>query len=424
MTSPLNDPTERKAPADEVDHDDLDRAIRLMAQRAEYVEAYAEALLDDKDGELDLPAATLAESIGSDATWDQLIASLEEAATSGGASADDVFDLRHRLSPDLLARYDSWLNSRPLPWTRADVVSVGVALVLGAAFQAIDDTLDSAVLQGLGWLRQTEVVRNWEKLGKRLPIDYTGVKFGGPDHRQRSPGHDVARLLEGMRQIRGGYFQGTYWVDGVKQSFTTAPGAYEPVDDPVEALTKLLAHLGADFVTPLSLPLPGWTLIGELPERQVRVFASDLYRAGFNTRSGALVPGLGVVLVEVLIRSHLALQSFASRGSLLLQPQEKAKANEMLLVAQSGLAAASASVAAARALTGEGALALRHLNAPAFARAGVAAVVVMTNRAQVRRYEPTSWLALAEAAINANHRQEVPDSVDTLRYGEATTEGG
>lgn len=407
MTSPheeTSNPTER---------DDIEWALNAVAQRAENLEAYATALLDD-DGELDFPDAHLRQPVGSITTWEEAIAVLEATEPATVVDNADDIDLRQRLSPELLTRYETWVNARPQPWTLDDAVMVGAAIVLGAAMQTLDDTVDSAVLQGLQWLRQTEVMQGWEKLGKRLPIDYTGRKFGGPDHRQRSPGHDLLRLAEGLRQIRGGYFQGVYWDNGIKRTFITAPGSYLPVDNPVEAMTRLLAHLAADFVTPLSLPLPGWTLLGSLPERHLRVLAAELYRGGYNARSGVLSPGLGVVLVEVLLRVHLSMQAYASRGSLVLEPSETAKANELLLVAHSGLAASSASTAAARALTGEGALALRHLNAPAFARAGVAAVVVISNRAQVRRLEPTSWFELAEEAIAANTGGASPGFSDSL----------
>lgn len=411
MTSP------REGHAASSDPDNLERAIHTMAKRSEAVEAYAEALLADEQGEWDLPAMPVPLSISSDANWEEILLALQQSDSEEAMDSAEDLDLRQHLCPELLARYETWLNSRPQPWTIDDALIVGAAIMLGAALQTLDDTVDATVLQGLQWLRQTELMQQWEKLGKRLPIDYAGPNFGGPDHRQRSPGHDVARLLEGLRQIRGGYFQGTYWASGVKHTFTTFPGAYVPVDDAVDALTRLLAHLAADFVTPLSLPLPGWTLLANVPQRDLRTLAAGLYRHGYNIRSGALTPGLGVILVEVILRAHQALTSHATTGTFRLQPSQSAKADEMLLVAQSGLAATSASIAAARALTGEGALALRHLNTPAFARAAVAAAVVISNRAQIRRLEPTSWYDLAQKAIAASKTSTKPGASDSSPLG-------
>lgn len=356
--------------------------IAALSDRAEDLNTLADALLTDVEGQ-----------IGEDDF--EVLPTRETPISEVGDDKTDDVDLLTLLSPETQRRYQQWLDTQAIPWTSADVVPVGAAVVLGSLMAALDDVVDSATLNGLTWLRETPVLEGWEELGRRLPIDYTGRHFGGPDHRQRSAGHDVVRLMTGVRQIRAGVFEGVFWEDGVKKTFATALGAYTPEESYVTALAKLLAHLGADFVTPMSLPLPGWTFLGSLPPRKLRLFAADLYRARYNMRSGMLAPSIGVAAVGFLLRSHAAASAYDARGSIALQGSEHAKLDEMLLVGHSGLAAASVSKAAARAFCGEGAIALRHLSGPAFARAGVAAVVVVGNRSQGKKLAPPTWEDLA-----------------------------
>jgi hypothetical protein len=375
------------------------RLIAAQSIRVDGVEALAQMLLDDDEGCAEAFESHLASN-----------RSVDHGAVIDDAAEADVIDLLELLTPETHERYEQWLNTQAQPWTPADVVTVGAALVLGSLLSALDDVVDASALRGLTWLRETPVVEGWEQLGKRLPIDYTGRHFGGPDHRQRSAGHDVARLITGVRQIRAGVFEGVFWQDGVKLTFTTAQAAYPPEESYVTALTKLLAHLGADFVTPMSLPLPGWTFFSAIPNAELRSLAAQLYRADYNMRSGAAVPALGVVAVEYLIRSHMALTAYKARESVSLEPRELVKLRQMLLVGHSGLAASSAGVAAATAICGEGAMALRHLSMPTFARAGVVAVAVLSERAAAGKAAPPTWEELARHTLVS----ESGDSVESF----------
>lgn len=58
-----------------------------------------------------------------------------------------------------------------------------------------------------------------------------------------------------------------------------------------EALTLWGKHLAADVVTPMSLPLPWWTLLYERPERDLRKFAYDAYSGSAFVRGSTSVPG-------------------------------------------------------------------------------------------------------------------------------------
>jgi hypothetical protein len=54
---------------------------------------------------------------------------------------------------------------------------------------------------------------------------------------------------------------------------TLAQERFAPVESLGEALTLWAKHLAADFVTPMNLPLPGWTKLHELPIPALRRFA-------------------------------------------------------------------------------------------------------------------------------------------------------
>ncbi|MGV9866974.1 hypothetical protein [Rhodococcus koreensis] len=151
-------------------------------------------------------------------------------------------------------------------------------------------------------------MRAWERAGKRLPIDYTGPGFGGRAHRVRSPGHDLARPLEALRQIRAGEFRGVRWDYGDKHDVSVG-SRFREVDSLPEAPVLWAQHL-ADLVTPMSLPMPGSSWLYELDIRALRTFAHEVYLGrsagnGLNVRSGILTPSLSVIVTEVIVRTHV-----------------------------------------------------------------------------------------------------------------------
>lgn len=93
-----------------------------------------------------------------------------------------------------------------------------LAGVVGVLCTALDMHIDLVVREGLGCLKSTDLLT-------------------GPAHRVSSAGHDVFRLAHAL----------------------------------------LLKHWAADVVTPMSLPLPDWTYLYEMPHRDVRVFAHQVY---------------------------------------------------------------------------------------------------------------------------------------------------
>jgi hypothetical protein len=311
-------------------------------------------------------------------------------------------DLRSCLSPELVIRFEEFQAHQRERWTKADFLVVGIVGLLGTLASVFDDALDAQIQSGLAWLKETDLVHGWEQAGKNLSIDYTGPNFGGFDHRQKSIGHDIGRPFSALRQIRDGYFGGTYWVGEEKITFIA--DGYQGTDGLGVALALWLQHLGADFVTPMSLPLPGWTLIQNMPSERVRDLGAALYRGsrqtpGYNMRSGMLAPGLSVLTVETVIRTHIHTRAYSRRQTFSLNPSEKAKLNEMLLAGQGCLAGASLGSAVFRGFFGEGIVAVRHVNVPALLRTGVAAVTVASDARTRSGLSPDDWRQLTEKSL-------------------------
>lgn len=309
------------------------------------------------------------------------------------------------LDPAALKHLDEWRLAQRLPWERSDLVVVGLAGFVGAIANLYDTQIDAAVLSGLSWLKKSELLRQWEKDGARLPIDYAGPKFGGPAHRVRSPGHDIARFCNALNQIRTGTFEGTWWEDGqqiVEHVTTTRSGMpFAQAPEPHLALALLLKHWAADFVTPMGLPLPGWSLLYEMPNRDLREFAHHAYAGtnsgdGLNLRSGVFTPGLGMVGTEVIIRTHTHLSAYLETGSPRLATAGTAKRTEMLLAAHAAAGAVSLSQTAAAAVAGGMVIAARHLNVPALMRVGTLALKMHADTATRSAAGAPSWNQLIE----------------------------
>ncbi len=277
---------------------------------------------------------------------------------------------------------------------------VGLSGLIGALGNLYDNQVDSAVLHGLSLLKKTDLLRRWERETARLPIDHTGPRFGGPAHRVRSAGHDIGRFFAALGQIRTGTFEGSWWDDGqrvLEQVTRTRSGLpFAAAPDPHHAVALLLKHWAADFVTTMSLPLPGWTLLCEMPNPELREFANDAYAGtnsgdGLNLRSGLLTPGLGMLATEVVVRTHTHLAAYRSRGTARLTTAAAAKHTEMLLAAHAAAGAISLSKTAAAAAAGEAVVAARHLDVPVLLRIGMLAVKVRADASARAEAGAPSW---------------------------------
>jgi hypothetical protein len=308
------------------------------------IEALAAAALTDEP--MDQAAAERIANSPVGLTYDRLTAHNHqrlEVEAWGEAEIADILD------SVALKQLDEWRKAQRLPWERSDLVAVGMGGLIGALANLYDSQVDSAVLNGLSWFKKSDLLRQWERdSAARLPIDYTGPNFGGPAHRVRSAGHDIGRFFNALNQVRTGTFEGTWWEDGqriVEQVTTTRSGMrFAQEVEPHLALALLLKHWAADFVTSMGLPLPGWSLLYEMPNRDLRKFAHDAYAGtnsgdGLNLRSGAFTPGLGMIATEVVIRTHTHLSAYRVSGSPCLETAGAAKRTEMLLAAHAAAGA-------------------------------------------------------------------------------------
>lgn len=386
-----NDGTDPASPIDSDYLGNLDAIDRDLGD----IEALAKAALSD--GPIDHAAKQRVAGTPTGLTYDELTAhNLERREVEAWGEAE----MANLLDPIALKQLDEWRESQRLQWEPSDFAVVGLAGLIGAFGNLYDMQVDAAVLGGLSWLKKSELLRQWERDSARLAIDYTGLHFGGPAHRARSAGHDIGRFFNALQQVRSGSFEGTWWEDGqrIDEVVTTLrsgrPFAQAP--EPHLALALLMKHWAADFVTPMSLPLPGWSLLYEMPHRDLRKFAHDAYAGhntgdGLNLRSGVLTPGLGMVATEVIIRTHTHLSEYHETGSPRLSTASTSKRTEMLLAAHSAAGAASLSKAAAAAIAGETAMAARHVNVPVLMRVGGLALRMRSDAATRTTVGAPSW---------------------------------
>lgn len=282
-------------------------------------------------------------------------------------------DLDAALAADALTVIERWPGRQRRRWGGDDIAAVAVAGLVGIAATLFDTTIDAAIRGRLEALKSTPLIKSWENDARRMPIDYTGLKFGGPNHRVRSAGHDIARPFEALRQIRTGEFRGFYWDNGVRHEVRLP--RYQPVENLGEALTLWGKHLVADVVTPKSLPPPGWSKLYELPSRSLRKFAHDTYEAEVNLRSLA-ASSLPLLTTEIAIRTHIHGRATLATGTARLHPAETALRSELLLAGHSLVGAAATGRALVVGSAAGAARGFRHINWPVLFRAAALALEV------------------------------------------------
>ena len=336
-----------------------------------------------------------------------------------------VVDLDAALTAEQHERFMQWQMRQRIRWDVNDLLIVGFAAVVGAAATWFDMELDKTVAEALGGLKHTDLLQDWQQDAKGLPIDYMGSGFGGRAHRFRSAGHDLARPLEALRQIRDREFRGTAWSYGEPVSVTHH--GFREVDTWAEALLLWLKHLAADVVTPMGLPLPGMTFLYQLDNREIRKFAHALYEGstagtGLNMRSGLLTPGVSVLSTEVIIRTHVCARAYLRDGTLKLTPADRVLQTELLLAAHSLVGAASIGKVVMRALLADGGplapteagpLALRHLDIPVLLRIACLAVAVVDDEVCRRSSAAPSWEELLTGCVQPWQLESALDIEET-----------
>lgn len=361
--------------------------------------------------------ATAPEPVDSSArTYDDLTAANDERRDRLGWGE---VDLDAALSAEQHAALEAWQQRQRIRWGTDDVVAVGLAGAVGLVATWFDGALDTAVRNGLGKLADTDLLKGWERDAKQLPIDYTGPDFGGPGHRLRSAGHDLGRPVEALRQIREGMFRGSRFADNIHETVSFAHGT--PVESFGGALTVWAKHLAADVVTPMSLPLPGFSKLYEIGGKDLRRFVHNAYEGGLaggranqasalNIRSGLMTPGLAVLSTEAIIRTHVHGRAWNRTGSAELTATEHAQRSELLLAGHAMVGAASLGKVAARSmLDGVGPLAIRHVNVPVLLRIGMLSLQVVGDGHRRRTSGAASW---DELFANAAQPWQLPAAVD------------
>ena len=241
--------------------DELDRNLDTIRRRLEAMDAAVVDALSDDPTPSELPIASPTQSYAELTAFNDRLRN-EKCWTE--------VDLDAALTPELAAKLDQWRSLQRIPWSTADIAAVGLAGMVGGTCVWFDAAIDRMIRQWLKPLNQTRLIQAFEKAGKQLPIDYMGPGFGGRAHRVKSAGHDLARPFTALRQIMDGQFDGIRWSFGER---VTATKAFEPVQSFEEALLRWVMHLIADVLTPMSLPIPGFSLLYESNSQTISKFA-------------------------------------------------------------------------------------------------------------------------------------------------------
>lgn len=98
-----------------------------------------------------------------------------------------------------------------------------------------------------------------------------------------------------------------------------------------EAIVKYLVHMLADFCSSRSLPIPGFSILTHIPNRDVEAFALKLYRNGMNLRTMAL-QSVPVGVTELLMAVYIWVRSKDSKAEFSDAAWEHKK-NKLLLIA-------------------------------------------------------------------------------------------
>jgi hypothetical protein len=241
-------------------------------------------------------------------------------------------------------------------WDKWDCVAVFAGGIAGIVADTFAGGIDSALKEWLG---------NFHVDSPEVAIDYQGPSFGGPLHRGLSSGHDILRVFMAIWQIKNGAFVGVrQTATGFEWITKTANQHGAPFEtyEALEAFLVWVKHLASDFVTPNSLPFPGMSFLMELPNREIRKFAIELYKHGYNLRF-ILVQTFAPALVELIVRGYVLGREFKETKAITFPSAKRLKVTELLLTAHALVAAINVGKVVIRC-NAEGPIALRKLNVP------------------------------------------------------------
>ena len=286
-------------------------------------------------------------------SYDELFDLAETSLKERGLSTDN-FDYSDLISEEELDKIIKELNS-PLPredkWKKSDFIVVFIAAVLGAIADMVLGNRDNK-LTGKN-SKFSEKLNELHNHKDGAPIDYQGKHFGGGYHRSRSSGHDILRPLKGIKQFKNGEFIGKYFEAGNPIEVISNANQFGKSYDElswIEATTRWIGHMLADFCSKASLPFPGYSYFSEANNRNLRKLTSTLYTNGLNCKNMA-TQSFTAILIEFIIRIYFGIQSIRNLTDNELEikedysnfdkikefilPTNKEKLHEMLLVAHS-----------------------------------------------------------------------------------------
>ncbi|MGC5248840.1 hypothetical protein ACPXB3_18165 [Gordonia sp. DT219] len=404
--------------------DDLELNLDTQARRLAELDDIVSGALDDTRSATEMPDSPRQQSYEEVTAFNTQLRQQRDW---------DEVDLDAALTDAQRQAWDNWQTKNRLQWRNSDYLAVGAAGLVGLLCSWFDASIDSAIRDRLKSLTDSSLVGRWEKAGKRLPIDHMGPGFGGRAHRVKSAGHDMARPIEAIRQVMDGEFRGIRWVDGVAVPISV--GGFSGNLSPAEAALRLGQHLLADVVTPMSLPIPGMSLLYESGDKALSEFALHAYSGmsqgtGWNVRSGIVTPSMVVIVTEVLIRTYVHADAYTKTGSATLDWPQQRRRTELLLAAHGLVSAISlgkvTAQIAAHGVEGNYLRALhpshiRHANIPALLRTGTLAATVVGDAYRASRIPSArSW----DELVVATAQPWQLDIVDRFEDLSGSSEGG
>ena len=154
--SPTGSPEDRSSPVDT----DYVRNLDALTRDLDGIEALAAAAL--------AAAALAGESSGQDSrrvresssglTYAEITAYNHERRELEPWGEAEIADL---LDPVALKQIDDWRKSERVSWNRSDFAVVGLAGLVGALANLYDSQIDATVLDGLAWLKKSDLMRQW-----------------------------------------------------------------------------------------------------------------------------------------------------------------------------------------------------------------------------------------------------------------------
>ena len=288
----------------------------------------------------------------SNINFEDLYKIAEEDLQKRGLSINDL-DYNDLISEEELKQIEKELDKiipKETKWNKSDFIVVFIASIFGSLTDIIlSDRNNNFTGKDSVFEQKIEKLHRHEE---GAPIDYQGKGFGGGYHRGLSRGHDPLRFIEGIKQFKNGTFEGIRYENGKAIKVISKTNQYQtPYEQlsTIDAIIRYMRHILADFCSSASLPFPGFTFLSEANNRDLRIFAADMYTNGFNCKN-IVTQSLSTIIIEIIIRiyfSTISVKEYKEKIEIdekysnidtikeFINPNNKDKLYEMLLVSHS-----------------------------------------------------------------------------------------